>query len=350
MKESWFHRLFYQCFGFKWRHPFITLSKILYRGKSPKRVLGVWDFGNGRAVIGDAIGFQGILLCLAEKHGVEKIDVVFVTPPPDSRNLFQVTQAALIQQIISTSRLNPLLGSVFVFDSNEQFGCFFRRSSDDYLVFPDPRQPFATVSNWHHVTDFFDCFGRIPFLRSQAEDLAWAGSFIETHGGGRTVLTVNLRRNGRDEDRNAPILVWQEFFCEMSKRYPSLYFIVVGSAHEIFPELRVYGNVLFVKEIYPTTLLQDLALIESGTAHVGHHSGVSVFPWWVGKPCILFGGDMRHAHFGHAYMFGNGDRFLGPHQKAWNAPYQCIDMVNAFNELIVPVLPPIVIPELHRVS
>jgi hypothetical protein len=333
--ESQFHRYFYRIFRFKWRNPFITASKILLHGARPRRVLGVWDFENGRAVIGDAFSFQVILLIVAEEHRLDTIDACFINPRPTKKNIYQITDKAQIENIISVCKVNPKLGSVFYFNDNDQFSHFFHATRHSYVVFPHPLVPFATVTNLHHLTGFFEKKGYLPRLRSDPRDLSWANAFIEEYCSGQIPVSAALRRNQRDRDKNAPLGPWLDFFDAAARRYPQFKFVVVGTRDEVVPELMGRKNLVFAKMAGGSTLLQDMALIEVTEGFLGHNSGISTYPWFIGKPSLLFGTDRRHVHWGHAISPGEEYNFLAWNQKHFWGSYTCEQILEAFEKYIV---------------
>ena len=335
MQENSFHRLFFKIFKFKWRNPFILASKILFRGRYPRRVLGIWDFGSGRAVIGDAFSFHAVLQVVAIENHLDTIDVCFVNPKPTSGNRYQITDKLQIQNIISVCRVNPRIGSLFVFNDNDQFSHFFKVFKNSYVVFPNPYAPFASVTNLHHLTDFYEKYGNIPNLRSDENDLQWAKRFIDRYCAGRIPVTVAMRRNIRDSEKNAPLHQWRRFFEFAASRYTEYKFIVVGSREEIVSELLNMENVVFVKREADSSLLQDMALIETSIGFLGHNSGISTFPWFLGKPSLLFGTDEKHVHFGHAVKPGGEYNFLAWNQKHYWGNYTCEDIISGFIKYII---------------
>lgn len=334
--NNYFHTLFYKIFGFKWRNPFITALKVLYKGKDYKRVLGIWDFENGRAVIGDAITFQEILLVVAEENKIDKIDCCFVNPSVRNfkKNRYQITDSNTIDNIISITKINPRIGSVFIFDNNDQFSKYFQREKHNYIVFPNPYIPFATVSNMHHLNDFFEKHHYLPKLTSDRAHLGWAKSFIEKHCKGKVPFCAAMRKNKRDSARNAPIEEWEKFFAYCNHRYPDFIFLIIGTEREIHPELLEMQNILFVK-LYGSTLLQDMAIIQSSKAFITHSSGMGAYSWFIENvPSITFGIDLRYVHFGLGLNKGEQINYTKENHSLLWGPYDSSDIIHAFEELV----------------
>ena len=333
------HNLFFKLFKFKWRNPFITASKILFRGSTPKRVLGIWDFENGRAVIGDAIAFHEILLVIAEEKQLDRIDICFIKPQLRNlkKNIYQITDTALIDDIISLNKINPRLGSYYVFDDNDQFSMVFHSIKNNYITFPNPFIPFSTVSNWYHLTDFYEKYKYIPNLKSDEHSLKWAYEFLRKYCQNKVPITVAMRNNNRDDDRNAPIANWIIFFDFCAIKCPQFKFIVIGTKEEIVPELLDRDNVIFAKKEANSTLLQDMALIEASKAVLVHNSGVAAFSWFIKKPTLVFGVDKKHLHFGHALSSDNNVpyNFLSEEQRVLWGEYTKEDIIGNFQKYIV---------------
>jgi hypothetical protein len=334
--SHFFHDLFYKIFKFKWRSPFITASKILFRGKYPKRVIGIWDFENVRAVIGDAIVFQEILSTIAEENSADKIDCCFVNPRARNQraNEFQITNPMAVDSIISMTKINPKIGSVYIFDNNDQFSYFFQTVKQNYIVFPNPYFPFATVSNMHHLVDFYEEHSYLPKLTCDDVHLKWAKRFVEKHCAGKILFCASIRKIQRDVDRNAPIKEWELFFRYCNEKYPEFLFIITGTEEEIHEELIGMENVLFAKQ-HNSTLLQDMALIQSSNALLVHNSGIIVFSYYIENvPSLLFGLDEKHVHFGHALKKGETYNYAAEnHKMLWGA-YTVDHIIPQFEALI----------------
>ena len=336
INNRYYHLLFYKIFRFKWRNPFITLSKILYKGKDCKRVLGIWDFENGRTVIGDAIEFQEILLVVAEENKIDKIDCCYVNPSVRNfkKNRYQVTDLKTIDNIIAVTRINPKIGSVFIFDNNDQFSNYFRKEKHNYIIFPNPYIPFAALSNNYHLIDFFNRYHYLPKLTSDRPHLEWANTFIEKHCKDKTPFCVAIRKNRRDPDRNAPVEEWAKFFKYCNLKYPDFFFIIIGSEQEIHPELLEMKNILFAK-LYDSSLLQDIAIIQSSKVLLAHSSGLSVFPYYIENvPSISFGEDVSHNHWGTGHKKGEQLNYTKENHKILWGSYNSGDIIKEFDELI----------------
>ena len=331
-----FHNLFYKLFKFKWRNPFITTSKILLRGRMPKRVLGIWDFENGRAAIGDAIAFHEILLVIAEENKIDKIDIAFVNPQLRNlkSNIYQIVDSQIIEDIISLNKINPKLGSYYVFDNNSQFSNFFNTFKGNYLTFPNPLLPFSTVTNHYHITDFYEKNHYIPELKIDIENLEWGKGFIDEHCNGKIPVVVALRKNNsRDITKNSPIQEWIKFLHYTEKEYNNLKFIIIGAKNEIISELVGKDNIVFAK-LYNSTLLQDLTLIELCRFFMGHASGVSGFAWYINKPSVFLGMDEDHVHWGHAIRLNEEYNHLNDLQQMYWGKYTSIDIIRSFEFLV----------------
>lgn len=329
-----YHHIFYKLFKFKWRNPFITTSKILFRGSTPKRVLGILDFENGRAVIGDTIAFHEILLVIAEANKIDEIDIAFVNPRVRnySKNIYQIMETHLIEDLISLNKVNPKLGSYYVFNNNSQFSKFFHSFRNMYIIFPNPIMPFSTVSNWHHVTEFYEKEHYIPELIIDSESVEYGKKFIEEHCDGKIPVVAAIRKNNRDEARNAPVLEWIKFFQYAEKRHNEYKFIIIGAKNEIIPELEEMDNIVFAKS-YGSTLLQDIALITLCQLFIGNESGVVCYSWFTNKPTISFGMEKRHVHWGQAIRHNQKFNFLNGMQQVYWGKYTTDDVISSFENI-----------------
>ncbi len=142
--------------------------------------------------------------------------------------------------------------------------------------------PFSTVSNWHHVTEFYEKEHYIPELIIDSESVEYGKKFIEEHCDGKIPVVAAIRKNNRDEARNAPVLEWIKFFQYAEKRHNEYKFIIIGAKNEIIPELEEMDNIVFAKS-YGSTLLQDIALITLCQLFIGNESGVVCYSWFTNK-------------------------------------------------------------------
>ncbi|MCP4129942.1 MAG: hypothetical protein GY754_02890 [bacterium] len=300
-------------------------------------MLGIWDFENVGAVIGDAIVFQEILSVIAEENNVDKIDCCFVNPSVRNLrvNVFQQTNPKTIDNIISLTKINPKVGSVCIFDNNDQFSYFFQASKQNYIVFPNPYLPFSTVSNFHHLVDFYEKHKYLPKLTCDAVHLEWAKNFTEKHCAGKTLFCASIRKtNVIDPERNAPVKEWEKFFRYCNDKYPEFFFIIIGTEQEIHEELIGMKNILFAKQ-HNSTLLQDIAIIQSSKALLVHNSGMIVFSYYIDNvPSLLFGLDEKHIHFGHALKKGETYNFVAENHKMVWGTYTADHIIRHFDELV----------------
>ena len=330
-----FHSLFYKLFKFKWRSPFITTSKILFRGRMPKRVLGIWDFENGRGVIGDAIAFHETLLVIAEENKLDKVDIAFVNPQLRNlkSNIYQIVDSQIIEDIISLNKINPKLGSYYVFDNNSQFTKFFHSFRNMYIIFPNPIMPFSTVSNWYHITGFYEKKHYIPELTIDSKSIEFGKKFIEEHCHGKIPVVAAIRKNNRDAARNALVLEWIKFFQYAEKKHNEYKFIIIGTKNEIIPELEEMDNIVFAK-LYGSTLLQDIALITLCQLFVAHESGMVCYPWFTNKPTISLGVKKRDVHWGQSIRHEQKFNFLNGMQQVYWGEYTSDDIISSFDNII----------------
>lgn len=294
---------------------------ILARHPVGKRILGIWDFHSTAASIGDGIAFQAMLNVLRIEKKVDKIDLCYIDDqghPYARRAIFQ-KNLLWKRNIAMTACVNPHMGSIFHFDSNDQFARFFVKNRDSYHCHPHPYVPFGSPSNWRILTEFFERHRYLPALSCRPELINWALRFVDEHVRPAKIIVVHLRNNTRYSEKNSPIDAWRDFFLAQRARR-EVKFVVVGMKDEVIPEFRSFGNVLFSKDMN-TSLEQDLALIQVSHAGLYHSSGMMAYTWFCGVPSVTVGVDPRHVHYGHALSIGGKYNFMNKFQTMiWEQP------------------------------
>jgi hypothetical protein len=284
-----------------------------------KRLLVVYDLASQPFSVGDILVFQEASLVLCERHGLQTVDFAVVYDPEKpvmSYPVFSHIDAGSflfhLSSILPAAQVNPRLGSVLVLDSRRFLESLIAGNGGDYRVWPSMGLYAGREYLLYHCFnelfhDFYRERGALPNLASRPAARRWAESFIAKHAGSQAAVSVQLRRNPVNPERNSDYDSWLAFFAHCAGRYP-VKFIVICSASELDPRLDRAPNVVVAKH-HHTTLEQDLALIEAAAIHMGAASGPGTIAQFNRKPYCIFAWKINPALFrgvtrnGHRYRF-----------------------------------------------
>ena len=268
-------------------------------GSGKRRLLVVYDLSTQPFSVGDLLIYQEASLVLKERTGFQVIDFAVVYDPrqpvvrdPAFREIDSQSFLFHLSSVLPAAQVNAHLGSLFLFDSHRQLESFIASSSEQYEVWPD----LGLYSSGEYL--FYYCFnelffdhyrthGSLPSLRSRPAARAWAHQFLAAHAGDQVPITIQLRRNPVNPERNSKYEHWIAMFEHCAERYPATFFVICAYS-EIDPRLRDVPNVVVVKD-YCTGLEQDLALIEAASFHMGACSGPGTIAQFNTKPYCNFG-------------------------------------------------------------
>jgi hypothetical protein len=287
-----------------WSFPFL-LNLIITCKIEKKRVLVIYDTSSQPYSVGDLLNLLEASLVLCEKYNVNIVDIAFVYDPdnPDlSDPIFvgKVNKDNVYFQLASLLplvQINPLLGSVFVFNSQRQLQHYVVDNVDLYYVWPSGRKiadgEYLTPKIFNELLyPHFKVHRSIPLLSCRPFLQEWAISFFKAYVGNDVPVTVNLRNNkGWHQNRNSKVDVWVSFFKYCETRYP-VKFIIICAFSEIDDRLRSCNNVFIAKD-YHTSIEQDMALIYSSAIHLGVGSGPATIARFNSKPYLIVNEDYR---------------------------------------------------------
>ncbi len=270
------------------------------RGK-PQRVLAVIDYSVQPYSIGDFLVYIIGSMVAAIQSGATKIDFCFISdpsrPPLDpimSKLVTEDNHYFHLMTFLPVVQLNPMLGSVFVFDSIDSYNNFISKYQEEYHLWPSSEQLKAGKYMYYDilkmVADHFIKFSSIPKISFNNNLKLWANNFFKINTIGTIPVTVNIRNNQYfHAHRNSNVEAWKEFFMTCSKKYKAK-FIITCAASEIDERLRSVDNVVFSKD-FNTNLMQDLALINFSAFHIGSASGPAILPVFDSRPYYIFNCD-----------------------------------------------------------
>lgn len=282
-----------------------------------RRIIGIWDFEHGNLALGTLMDLQLRLLCMAYLNKVSKIDIAFVFSPITSAKFASyITPSNLHYHMLSEMfpllKINPLLGSVFFFDSRDSFEKFFLKNKNKYHSFPsyfdyvNGRGPVK--ENYMFMEKFYSKKGFMPEFVFNETTVAWTKAFIKKYVGDKAMITVNLRLNRFfSSNRNSDIQTWIEFFEYAKKNNPDATFVVLGRKNEV-SELSACSNVIFSKD-HGAGIEQELSLIKHSLFHMGMLSGpVTLALCSENIPYIII--NFKHPDTRYHLPWANPNKFL----------------------------------------
>lgn len=256
-----------------------------------KRILGIWNFATTPPTIGVFIEFQMRLLCMAHVHDADKIDFAFIYDPakPVVSDKYKWVNFRNFHyhfiEMYPMLNINPRLGSVFIFDSHNEFESFLVQNSGRYITHPNF---FAYVNgsdsrpNFNFIRDFYLKKGFLPKFEFRQATLNWGRAFVKKYLSGKFMVTVGIRFNfAYTPQRNSNLKAWQDLFEHCFQKYPDVVFVVLARRNEwreITERIKLPPNVIFSKD-YNTNIEQDLVLIELSLFYMATIFGPASFPF-----------------------------------------------------------------------
>jgi hypothetical protein len=298
-------------------------------GKVPskRRLLVIYDFASQPFSIGDILVIQEASLVFGRlPRSIGWIWPSFDDPasPVVPHPAFSAIQSGNflwhLPTVLQAAKSTLILGSVFLFDSHRRLEEFASKNLDLYEVWP-PLPQYASREYLYYrvfnevLFDYFQGGKALPCLESRAPARAWAKAFMEQHVGSDVAVTVQLRRNPANPNRDSDYGSWIGFFQSCRGRYP-VKFVIICAQHEVDPRLRECSNVVVAKD-YCTNVEQDLALIDAAAMHMGASSGPGTIAIFSGKPYCVFNTDLLVDYYKGSVREGNRVRlFFGkPNQN-----------------------------------
>lgn len=312
------------------RHPVLFLGRLLrllfISRYSKKRILGIWDYRYLPWSIGDPLVFIEMLSILKIKYAAEAVDICIVYDPNNPNGIRKVERYTEVSvqeymleflPIFSTS---PYLGSIFQFNSINEFLRFLKNNIQDYELFPPLSVYLAGKYNYRYDTDhlkdiedFYKTYNYIPFLKVGDKALSWAKNFYKSNiPEDKVAIALTLRGALDGSPRNANKEAWLKFINECSKSFSEVFFVVLGSREEVFEELRKCKNVLLSKD-FGFSIQEDLALIRSSLMYMGTESGINNIARLSDLPYLIFQCPSREP--AHRYGLDKGKNFIFANAK-----------------------------------
>ncbi len=268
-----------------------------------KSILFIYDFNTQPFSVGDILTAQAASLALAKFNGCETVDLAFIysadNPAIDAPDYKYMNVGEFyfhLMPLITVLQVNPLLRSLFIFDSKKRLEKHIVDNSDRYLVWPtvgmhaSGEYLFYSCMNSLFV-DHFNLYGNPPYLESSQPTKLWAESFIEDAAHGVEIrISLQIRLNPYNIARNSVIPAWGALFQKLEQLKIHVIFFVVCGLNELPKEWVIYKNVVLVK-LNHTSLEQDLAVIGACDYHMGASSGPAMVAILGSKPYRLYGYD-----------------------------------------------------------
>lgn len=280
-----------------------------------RRLLVIYDFASQPFSIGDILVIQQASLVVRQAAGIDRVDLAFVYDPaspvisdPAFAHINPENFLWHLPTVLQAAQVNPYLGSVFLFDSHRRLDEFASGNLHRYDIWP-PLSQYASREYLYYsvmselLFDHFNSEQSLPRLESRGPAKNWAKTFLKRVAGSDIVVTVQLRKNPVNPERDSDYASWISFFNSCQGRYPAK-FVVICSQQEVDPELRQCSNVIVAKDHW-TSVEQDLALINAAAMHMGASSGPGMLAIFSDKPYCLFNTDVQVHRYRGSTQDGN---------------------------------------------
>jgi len=281
----------------------LTDNWIAENSVQGKSVLLIYDFMTQPFSIGDMITAQAASLAIARGNGCSAVDLAMVyrvdkpaIDAPDYRHIVAGEFYRHLEPMLSLLQINPLLRSVFIFDSRERLEQHITENGGRYVTWPSVSLYASGEYLFYHCmndifVDHFKKYGKPPYIESNQPNKIWARSFLEDMANGARIrISLQIRANPYNIERNSVMSAWEALFQRIEQLKLSVIFFVVCGISEIPKGWSVYKNVVLVK-LKHTSLVQDLAIICSCDCHMGASSGPGMVAILGSKPYRLYSYD-----------------------------------------------------------
>ena len=314
------------------------LRLIFAPGFKRKRILGIWDFKALPWSIGDPLVFIETLNILKIENNAEEIDICVVYDRnypignrgrsifnKDLANIGSENAQDYLLEILPLFSTCPFLGSIYQFNSHNEFYRFLKMNIERYDIFPPLAMHLGEAYNFlccppilNPMQDFFNKHGYIPYLRIGERDKAWAQWFFLKHLPKEAVaVTLSLKQTSHCIGNNAEPATWLVFIDQCRLDFPEVVFVIVGLREEVFAGLRDRPNVIIAKDS-GTSAIEDLALIRASLLYLGISSGVNIIAMFSDLPYLIFQMDVSN-YLRHGLKVGDKFSFVLDTQKIFSA-------------------------------
>lgn len=317
---------------------YYNLFKLIFTPVSDKkRILGVWDYKALPWSVGDPLVFIETLSILKIKSGAIKIDICVVYDhdnpignrgtlysSSDPGNIYPNNAQDYMIELLPLFSACPYLGSIFQFNSREEFRHFLKTNIERYDVFPSLGDHLGEKYNFvggppilNPMQEFYNEHGYIPYLRIGERDKSWAQWLYLNHlPDGSVPVVLSLKQTLHRVGSNADSLVWLSFIDRCKSEFPEVVFVVVGLREEVFEGLRNRTNVFIAKD-FGTSVVEDLALIRTSLMYIGTSSGVNMIAMFSDHPYLILQME-KNNYLRHGLKPDDKFSFVLPAQKIFS--------------------------------
>jgi hypothetical protein len=269
--------------------------RFFRHNKNPnKKILGVWDFNQRLARLGDFIIFLENLSVLRHEFNLNpknkrNIDVCFVEDKSHyNANQLRFSKSYQFKKTIRSSLVvNPHIDSVLRFRSNKEFERFYQQNRRRYIRWP-PTVSASQAYDCRRIEQFYRKNKFIPIFKLPIEITGKIYDFYEAHVYPSLPIIVNIRTNpNRFTYRNSNLSEFKKFLkrYEKNKAYK---FIIICNKAEIPEDFRDLTNVIFSKDHFDS-VEYDLAFVKTGYLSILPGSGMVAAAWHSDIPFIELG-------------------------------------------------------------
>jgi hypothetical protein len=277
----------------------------------------------------DFVCFLALAEAMRRQRGLRRLEVVFVPGRKDGlraelqsyEDVVDATQRRwrLHNVCIPLIALAPGCRGYSIAATREQGAALFafRRGA----TMPEAYDPGLPEPPSGRALARFAAAGEIKVLASPEQSLAYVRRWIETHAGGRKVVTITLREYGFMPERNSNFAAWAAFARELD---PAEYCVVVIPDAETAmgaPRAEFADFVDFREACWNVALRS--ALYELAWLNLGSSGGCMAMCWFNPKiryvmlKILVPGVPQAEARFleDRGYRIGEQPPFAGPFQK-----------------------------------
>lgn len=242
------------------------------------RILGIWDVVQNGSSLGSLLMFIEELLLLQKQHGAKVIEI----------RIHGCHEDISLPYFASLCQLGPSTGKVS-FEANE----LKPEDLNQTLLWDDSISDSSFFGSTLQIQKLCHATGGLEPLRSPKSAMIKAQSWLDELAPGKVPVVLHLKQDPKDQQSNANLDSWKQFFQWCKIHEPAVKFVMVG-CDRYDGYFDGADNVLLTQN-HGGNLELDLALIQCCFMFMGMASGPCNFALFSHIPYLIWKHPEHHA-------------------------------------------------------
>ena len=291
---------------------YFNLIRLVFKPlTSNKRILGIWDYKALPWSVGDPMVFVETLSVLKLTHNAGKVDLCIIydkeNPVGNRGSVFGAKKTSIMGSNINRDNatdymmdflpifgLSPFTGSIFQFNSRNEFYNFIKGNGHRYYIYPSLKEHLGETFNYYggaymnKILDFYKRNNYVPSLKVSERETGNSYQFYKDNlPEGAIPVTLSFKLTTHDSQRNPDTDVWLAFIDKIGIDFPEVVFVIIGLREESFDGLRARPNVIIAKD-FGTNIIEDVSLISASVLYMATTSGIGTIARFSELPYLIF--------------------------------------------------------------